>query len=116
MSEGPILPLDFADLQPFVGWALATETERNRRRHEVGMTAIVAFKESFLPRVDAVVAYLDYYPLDAIAPEDMPLMYMLLSLAEIAPPIEFYRQPAVIDGYDPRRFAAEEDFVLRPAF
>ena len=44
----------------------------------------------------------------------MTLMYLLLSLAEIAPAIEFYNQPAVIDGYESARFRADESFVMRP--
>jgi hypothetical protein len=31
-------------------------------------------------------------------------MNLALALAEVAPAIEFYKQPAVIDGYDPTRF------------
>ena len=31
------------------------------------------------------------------------------------PAVEFYQQPAVIDGYDPRRFIANESFALRPS-
>lgn len=115
MSALPTLPVAFADLQPFVAWCLATETERNARRLDVGMDAIVAFKDAMLPRVQDIVAHLDRNPLDRMTAEDLPLMHLLLSLAEIAPAIEFYRQPTVIDGYDSRRFAADEDFVLRPA-
>lgn len=115
MSALPTLPADFADLQPFAGWCLGTETERNARRLVVGMDEIVAFKDAILPRVDAIVAHLDRHPLDQMPADDLPLMHLLLSLAEIAPAIEFYHQPTVIDGYDSRRFVAEEGFVLRPA-
>ncbi|WP_068079777.1 hypothetical protein [Novosphingobium rosa] len=109
------LPEGFADLLPFTDWCLASETERNIHRHTVGMPRILAFRDAILPRVDDIVAYLERNRLEDMPESDLPLMHMLLSLAEIAPAIEFYNQPAVIDGYDSRRFAAEENFVLRPA-
>lgn len=111
------LPAGFESLAPFVDtWALETETSRNRRRHAVGMDAIVAFRDAILPQVDDVVAYVNRYPLATLHdhPEAMTLMYLLLSLAEIAPAIEFYNQPAVIDGYESSRFQADESFVMRP--
>jgi hypothetical protein len=110
------LPEPFAALQPFVAvWALPTETERNIRRHQVPMADIAAFSDAMLAHVDAIVAYLNGFDMNALPPEAAPLMQLLLSLAEVAPAIEFYRQPAVVDGYDPRRFAADETFVMRPA-
>ena len=114
-SAPTTLPDAFADLQPFVErWALATETERNTQRHAVGMDAILAFKDAMLPRVDAVVKWLDTFALSALPDAAKPLMYLLLSFAEVAPAVEFYKQPAVIDGYDPRRFVADETFTMRP--
>lgn len=111
------LPAGFESLAPFVAtWALETETERNAQRHAVGMEAILAFRDAILPQVDDVVGYLNGYALATLDahPEAMTLMYLLLSLAEIAPAIEFYNQPAVIDGYDSARFQADESFVMRP--
>ncbi len=37
------LPEQFAGLEPFIDWALATERERAARRHAVGMAAIRSF-------------------------------------------------------------------------
>jgi hypothetical protein len=109
------LPPQFAVLQPYVAlWALATETERNTQRHTVGMNAIRAFADAILPEVEPIVAYLNGYSIDALPDDAKALMQMLLSLAEVAPAIEFYKQPEVIDGYEPRRFAANETFVMRP--
>ncbi|QCP49598.1 hypothetical protein FAZ95_10705 [Trinickia violacea] len=111
-----VLPEPFAALRPFVSvWALPTETERNIRRHQTPMADIVAFSDAMLAHVDAIVSHLNALDVNALPAEATALMQLLLSLAEIAPVIEFYRQPAVVDGYDPRRFAADETFVLRPA-
>ena len=68
-----------------------------------------------LPKVDEIVVWLNQYELASLPEEAKTLMYLLLSFAEIAPAVEFYQQPAVIDGYDPRRFVADETFTMRPA-
>lgn len=111
----PVLPEQFAHLAPFSQWSLATETARNTLRHAVDMDAILAFKDAMLPEVTAILAYLDAFAFDALPPDALALMHMLLSLAEVGPAVEFYKQPAVIDGYDPRRFVADEQFALHPA-
>ena len=121
LPQGEDLPLPeaFASLQPFVTtWALATETERNIQRHTAGMPSINAFKDAILPQADTIEGWLNQNTLDQVAENDAArtLMNLLLSLAEIAPAVEFYNQPAVIDGYDPRRFAADETFVMHPGF
>ncbi|MGF6265813.1 hypothetical protein OKW49_006806 [Paraburkholderia youngii] len=116
-SVARTLPAGFESLAPFVdSWALGTETARNAQRHALGMEAILAFRDAILPQVDEVVAYLNGFPLATLDehPDAMTLMYLLLSLAEIAPAIEFYNQPAVIDGYESARFRADESFVMRP--
>ncbi|HEY1609716.1 MAG TPA: hypothetical protein VGG24_10640 [Paraburkholderia sp.] len=108
------LPAEFAHLQEHTGWALATETTRNMRRHSASMEEIGAFADAMLGEVERIVPYLDAFG-QQLPDEARPLLWMLLSLAEVAPVLECYRQQAVIDGYDPRRFVADEDFVLKPA-
>jgi hypothetical protein len=109
------LPNEFAMLEPFAAWALTSETERNRRRLASTQAEIVGFVEAMLPQVDAIAAYLDKLPAEAkLADEPERLMCLLLSLAEVAPAIEAYRAPAVVDGYESSRFAAVEGFRLRP--
>lgn len=109
------LPAAFEELNRFVEvWALPSETERTTRRHTAGMPAIVEFKDAMLARVDDIVAWLDQFELDKLPEDAKTLMCLLLSLAEVAPVIEFYQQPFVIDGYDPFRFVADETFSMRP--
>lgn len=114
MSDAAPLPPELAALEPFAGWALPTETERNRKRIASTQAEIDAFAEAMLPRVDALCAYLAAYPLDALPEGPKRLLDMLLSLAEVAPSYEGYRAPTVPDGYDSRAFVAQEDFPLRP--
>lgn len=115
MNASPItLPTPFAHLAPFHHWSLATETERTRMRNTSDMADIIAFKDAMLAQVDAIVAYLNGFPLDAMPPPEAALMHMLLSLAEVAPAVEAYHQPGVIDGYEFSRFVADEKFIMRP--
>jgi len=108
------LPESFAALMPFFDWSLATETERNAKRNASDMDELVAFAQAMLAEADRIVAHLNRFPMDAMPPAETRLMFMLLSLAEVAPAVEQYKQPGVIDGYDPSRFVADNDFVMRP--
>lgn len=109
------LPAGFEDLAPFAGWALATETERNHRRIDAPMAEIEAFCAAMMGRLDAIMTHFGETAPEDLEGPDLALYDMVLSLAEIAPAIESYRQPTVVDGFASRRFVAEEDFVLRPA-
>tara|TARA_B100000795_G_C22557425_1_gene344931 strand:- start:200 stop:568 length:369 start_codon:yes stop_codon:yes gene_type:complete len=111
-----ILPTQFAALGCFSGWALKSETERILRRAETEQDDIVAFCDAMLLRLDDIIQHLDSFEETEMPEEELNLYAMLLSLAEIAPAVEFYHQPAVIDGFDPKRFLPVEDFILRPKF
>lgn len=114
MSAEAMLPPEFAALEPYAHWALATETARNHHRDESSAAEIDAFAAAMLARFDEIVARLNEFPLDAMPEQWQPLYWMLLSLAEVAPAVEFYHGPRVPDGYDTRRFVADESFPLRP--
>ena len=116
MKSSIQLPADFAALQPYAHWALETETARNHHRLECGVSEIEAFAIAMMARLDDILARLNEFPLDAIPDEWRPLYWMILSLAEVAPVVEFYHDARVPDGYDTRRFVADETFPLRPRF
>ena len=44
-------------------------------------------------------------PFDEMPEDARNLFYLTLSLAEVAPAVELFRQPTVIDGYDVKRFS-----------
>jgi hypothetical protein len=57
-----------------------------------------------LPRAEAIMNYLNQYPVNAI-PEDARRLFLLsLSFVGITTPVERYSQPEVVDGFDPERF------------
>ena len=103
MSER-VLPELFRDLEPFAGWALASETERNRKRLASTMAEIRAFYDAILPRMEAVIGYLNQFPLEAMPADAQRLLHLTFSLAEVSTAVELFKQPGVVDGYDARRF------------
>ena len=103
------LPAPFDDLAPFVGWALSTEQERSGKRLASSMEDIRAFYDSMSSRLEAVMEYLNALPLDALPPEAERLFHMSLSLMEVANAVEMFQSPAVINGFDIKRFVPVED-------
>jgi hypothetical protein len=101
------LPAEFADLEPFASkWAQPTEYERAAERRRSSPTELKAFYDAILSRLPDILAAVDRYPLGEVAGQELPLYYMALSLAEIAPHVEFY-------NLDPRvPFAFREERML----
>jgi len=110
----PPLPAEFAGLAPHLRWALPTETERNTMRLACTQPELEDFAQALLPQVDAITRHLDEWPDGPLPEPSRNLYFMLLSLAEVAPAIEFYAQPTVVDGFASERFKADEAHVLRP--
>lgn len=105
MSESH-LPHAFRDLESYLDWSLPTERQRSAKRQGSTMVEITAFYAAMLPRLEAVLSLLAQYPPDAEAPDVRRLFHLALALAEIAPAVENFGQPSVVDGYDVSRFVA----------
>lgn len=109
------LPEGFQDLEGFVAaWSRASERERNRQRLSSSMPEIQTLYDALLPRMDAIIGYLNTQPLNDMSEEARRLFHLSLSLAEIAPAVEFYKQPEVIDGFPPERFVPVEVPYMTP--
>ena len=103
------LPEAFADLEGFAGaWALATEAERSRKRKASTMAEIQAFYDAMFPRMEEILSYLRQFSLDEMPEEAKRLLHLSLSLAEVAPAVELFKQPSVPDGYDITRLTPHE--------
>jgi hypothetical protein len=99
-----LLPDQFEDLEPYVSkWALATGPERGRARLSSTMEEIQVFCDATFPRMDAIIEYLDQFPLEALPEEVRPLLYLTLSLAEVSRPVELFGRPGA-KGLDETRF------------
>lgn len=103
------LPEAFQDLAPYLAWALPTERERSAKRQASTMTEIRAFYDAMLARMEEVLSYLSQFPTENVPADVQRLFYLTLSLAEIAPAVENFGQPSVIDGYEAARFMPGDD-------
>jgi len=99
------LPEGFEDLAPFAAkWARATEYERVAERRRSTPEQLRAFYDALLNRLPDILKRVDAYPLGKVEGADRHLFHMALSLAEIAPHIEFYKaDPNVPFSFDEER-------------
>jgi len=110
VSDGAMLPTEFADLEPFAAkWSLPTEHERYATRLASSMDEMQAFYDVCFPRAEAAIEYLDQFPLDELPDDARNLMRVLYSLISISFAVEAWRQPHVPDSG-----AAYLDLVLEP--
>lgn len=94
------LPSGFEALEPFVtDWALADAVARMAKRQASAMAEIRGFYDAMLPLGEPALVYLRQFQLGALPPEAEVLLKLMLSLAEIAPAVEWYDDPRVYDGF-----------------
>ncbi|MBV9319520.1 MAG: hypothetical protein JOZ23_12005 [Mycobacterium sp.] len=98
MATTSKLPAEFADLEPYLDWDLATEPERYAKRLASSMTEMQAFYDAAFPRMEDVIAYCDRFPLDELPEDARTLMHMMQSLINVSFPIEAWKQPRVPDS------------------
>ena len=97
------LPEAFRDLEHWSAWVLETEKERSDKRQASTIEELKAFYDAMLARTDEALSYIDQFPLDNLPPDAQQLFLLTLSLAEVAPAVEQFGQPQVVDGYDIER-------------
>lgn len=103
------LPAGFEDLEAIASqWALPTQNLRQRKRIGSTTAELRALYDTVLPRVEAILAHADGFPVGQLPPDSARLFSLALSLAEVAPHIELYRgNPKVPYSFDEMRFVAE---------
>jgi hypothetical protein len=92
------LPSQFADLEPYLDWDLATEPERYAKRLSSTMAEMQAFYDVAFPRLEDVIAYCDEYPVDDLPEDAKTLMHVMQSLIMVSFPIEAWKQARVPDS------------------
>jgi hypothetical protein len=105
-----VFPAEFADLEPYAQWALATEAERYAKRLSSTMEELQALYDAAFPRLEAILGYLDGLELKALPDEASRLLWLTYSLVNASFPVEVWRQPRVPDSG-----AASMDAVIEPA-
>ena len=104
MAEA-LLPEGFADLAPWIDWALEPERVRTAKKSESSMEEIGAFYDAMMPRLEEIIAYLDGLPDGDENPAPAHRLYLLsLSLVEVANLVEIYKRREVIEACDPLHF------------
>jgi hypothetical protein len=106
----PVLPTEFADLEAYADWSLATESERYAKRLASTMEEMQAFYDAAFPRLEAAKAHLDGFALDALPEDATRLLWLCYSLINVSFPVEVWRQPRVPDSG-----AASMDAIVQPA-
>lgn len=106
----PVLPPQFADLEPFASWSLRSEAERYAERLSSTMDELQAFYDAAFPRLEEILAYLDALELGALPDEATRLLWLSYSLVNVSFPVEVWRQPRVPDSG-----AAAFDEIIEPA-
>ncbi len=104
------LPEPFRALEPYLEWSLASEVERSAKRQASAYAEIQSFYDAMMERMEEILPYLEQFsPGDA--PADAERLFLLtLSLAEVAPAVEYFGQASVVDGFDASRFVPIEIF------
>lgn len=97
------LPAEFADLELLVGWALDTEEARNRHRLTRPYAEIKAFYDTVLPRAEAILEYLNGFPLEGLPPSQTRLLRLVYALADAGPAVEWWQDVTYSKGFDPHR-------------
>ena len=98
MTEEPLLPEPFADLEPFAEkWCLETEAERYEARLRSTMKELQAFYDAGIPRGEEAQAYLDQFDLYDLPERELHLLRLLMALIVITFPVDAFLRPKVPD-------------------
>jgi hypothetical protein len=92
------LPADFADLEPFAGWAIPNEKARYAKRLSSTIEELQAFYDAALPRMDAATSYLEQFDMNELPEDAKHLLWLYCALVTVSFPVEVWRQPRVPDS------------------
>lgn len=104
-----MLPAEFAALDPYSGWILATEPERYAKRLAATMADMQAFYDAAFPLLEPAMAHLDAFALHELPEAERNLLYLMQSLIMVSFPVEVWKQPRVPDSG-----AAYLDLIAEP--
>jgi hypothetical protein len=104
-----LLPSDFAALEPYADWILATEPERYAKRLASSMEEMQAFYDAAFPSLEAATEHLDKFDLGDLPEPERNLLLLMFSLVMVSFPVEVWKQARVPDSG-----AAYLDLVVEP--
>jgi hypothetical protein len=100
------LPAVFADLEPFIAWALERERERTEQREASTMDEIRIFYDAVFPRMEEIVAHLDGFAFDALPEKEHRLFLLTLSLVEVSNLVERYKRREAVIAISPLDYSS----------
>jgi UPF0288 family protein (methanogenesis marker protein 3) len=68
------------------------------------MPELKDFYQAMIGRIDRLMEYFQQFSMEEMPQDTKRLMYLGLSLVEVAHAVERYGQPSIVDGMDPSRF------------
>ena len=105
MIDSVVLPSGFEDLAEWGEWNLETMEERSYKRSVSSMEDLQSFYDAMLPCMDQILSHLVTVPMsDDMKPEDRNLLNISKSMAEVAPAVEQFFEPAISFGFDTTRW------------
>ena len=93
-----LLPAEFAELEPFGDWVLATERERYAKRLASSMAELQAFYDAAFPLLGKANRYLEAFGMTDLPDPERNLLLMMMSLVLVSFPVEVWSQPRVPDS------------------
>ncbi len=106
-QQDMIVPAGFEALAPFGRWNLMTADERTQARRNASEQDLRDFYEGVLPHIEAVLDECDKFELGTLPESHRGIFNVALSMAEIAPHIEFYKgEVGVPYAFEEARFVA----------
>jgi hypothetical protein len=78
-----MLPAEFAALEPYGDWALATEPERYAKRLASTMPQMQAFYDAAFPLLEPALAHLDGFALPDLPEAERHLLHLMQSLVMV---------------------------------
>lgn len=94
------LPEGFESLERLVAdWVLPDTVSRMEKRQSSSIEELREFYDALLPLGEAALVHLRTFQLGSLPAPSERLLKLMLSLAEVAPAVEWYGAPDVTDGF-----------------
>lgn len=106
-EQDMIVPPGFEALVPFSKWNLMTADARTRARLGATSVELRTFYDGVLPHIEAVLDECDKFELGTLPESHRGIFNVALSMAEIAPHIEYYKGAVGVPyAFEEARFVA----------
>ena len=102
---------DFSDLDRHVAeWGLETAHARLHKRVSGSLEEQQMFHAAIVPRLEAIIEFLNQFPLTAIPAEHLPLAYTALAVCEVDDAVSQWHAATLGIASDPRTWRVKEHF------